>query len=333
MLNANPRWMQPPKTLDDPGRICHKRRMKWIEAKVIYQGRDMALGTELIANAFDELGIQGVVMEDPDLAPAEGWGADSLGPPLHHSVAGYMVDNESRPGRCQRLEAALAKLAEPLALHYQIRYRGLDEEDWAESWKAYFWPERITEKIVVKPTWRTYTAQPQEVVIEIDPGMAFGTGTHPTTAMCLELIETHLTPGGWLLDVGTGSGILMVAAVRLGARFVAGVDNDAAAVVIARRNLLQNRIEPTTFGLCVTHLVSSLAGHFDVVVANILSEVILALLDDVLRVMRPGSLLICSGIIAKNCPAVLNKLKRCGFEVVARLSRQEWVAIAAVHGD
>ena len=94
--------------------------MKWIEAKVIYQGRDMALGTELIANAFDELGIQGVVMEDPDLAPAEGWGADSLGPPLHHSVAGYMVDNESRPGRCQRLEAALAKLAEPLALHYQI---------------------------------------------------------------------------------------------------------------------------------------------------------------------------------------------------------------------
>jgi ribosomal protein L11 methyltransferase len=124
-----------------------------------------------------------------------------------------------------------------------VTYARIDEQDWAEAWKAYFWPEKITDLIVVKPSWREYPAEPQEIVLEIDPGMAFGTGTHPTTSLCIRMIQTHLKPGDAFLDVGTGSGILMIAAAKLGAGTVCGVDNDEVAVTVAEKNLLANHID------------------------------------------------------------------------------------------
>ena len=174
------------------------------------------------------------------------------------------------------------------------------DEDWAHAWKAFFYPERVGRHIVVKPTWRDYTPQPGDKVLEIDPGMAFDTGTHPTTSLCIGLMEKHLRPGGSFLDVGTGSGILMAAAAKLEAGRGLGIDNDPLAVEIAGNNLRLNGADPEKFTVATGDLVSVVTGSYDLVAANILSEVIVRLLDDLPEKTTPGGIVITSGIIEKN---------------------------------
>ena len=186
----------------------------------------------------------------------------------------------------------------------------------------------ITQTLTVKPTWQPYHPQDQETVLEIDPGMAFGTGTHATTALCIRMIEAYLKQGDRFLDVGTGSGIQMVASAKLGASRVWGTDIDTLAVEIARNNLLLNQIEPDRFQVLAADLIRGVKGQFDLVSANILSEIILILLKDVHRIIKPGGMLICSGIIEKNKPAVVEKMMEKGFQIIETLSREEWVAIA-----
>ena len=190
--------------------------MKWIEASVCYAAEDLRLAEDLIAHAFDRAGIPGVAMtvnEDP----AEGWAREFLPRPApEYRVTGYVADNEFAEETLQKLGEALGTLRLQ-GIEARLSSRLLDEEDWAESWKEFFYPEKLGERIVVKPSWRTYDAQPGDIIIELDPGMAFGTGTHATTRLCVRLIEAFFEPGKTFLDVGTGSGILMVAAHKLGA--------------------------------------------------------------------------------------------------------------------
>jgi ribosomal protein L11 methyltransferase len=157
--------------------------------------------------------------------------------------------------------------------------------------------------------------------------MAFGTGTHPTTALCIRMIQSHLNAGDAFLDVGTGSGILMIAAAKLGAGSVCGVDNDEVAVTVAEKNLTANRIP--RFSLSTANLVDGMDGRFDVVAANILAEVILELLPEVAAVLNEKGLLIASGIITAKQDAVLSGLHEQGFEVIEVLEQEGWVAIAA----
>jgi ribosomal protein L11 methyltransferase len=302
--------------------------MKWIAAVVIVDAEPIEWGVDLVSSLFDDLGLSGVMVEDPDLDPPEGWGEDALPKPEHHSVTGYFPQNGMLASNRLKLEQGLADLKQDQGVCCHIRYHEVDEEDWAESWKAYFWPEKLTDILVVKPTWREYAPAEGEIVIEIDPGMAFGTGTHPTTALCIRMIQKYLKPGDAFLDVGTGSGILMAVAARLGASRLCGIDSDSVACEIARQNLLLNQVDPDRFSVISGNLVDPVTEKFHLISANILSEVVLVLLDNVRHVIVPDGGLICSGIIEANQDQVIDKMKTTGFRIIDVHSKDGWVAIA-----
>jgi ribosomal protein L11 methyltransferase len=300
-----------------------------VAARVALEGADLGQAAECVAACFFDLGLKGVVMDDPELAPAEGWGSDPVTPPTEHAVTGYFEDDARTAERCRRLESALAGLAATTGLRHSIKYTRVDEADWAEAWKEFFYPETISPGMVVKPSWRDYAPRPGETVIEIDPGMAFGTGTHPTTVICLQLIEKYLRPAARFLDLGTGSGILMIAAARLGAGSVTGVDSDPTAVTVARNNLAANHVPPETARLITGSLVSAITGQFDLVAANILAEVIVALAPDLPEVLAPGACVICSGIIQSKAATAAASLKTAGLSILETRSQEEWVAMVA----
>ena len=301
--------------------------MKWIAAQITFGARNRELATDLIADIFYDLGLKGVVVDDPEMDPEQDWGDDAVPPPRQSGVTGYFADTPDAAGKCAALEAALEGLEKRTGIVGRPVYTRIAEADWAEAWKEYFWPERITDTIIVKPTWREYPAEKGEIVIEIDPGMAFGTGTHPTTALCIRMIERHLRAGGSVLDVGTGSGILMIAAAKLGAREICGVDIDSMAASVAEKNLKLNHI--AHFQIITGNLVDAVQGTFDLVVANILAEVILDLLPDATAKLDAKGLFVSSGIIAAKKEMVLAGLEENGLVVVDVLEKDGWVAIAA----
>ncbi|WP_419659719.1 PrmA1: ribosomal protein L11 methyltransferase [Desulfosarcina variabilis str. Montpellier] len=301
--------------------------MNWIAAKITFDAQDQALATDLIADIFYDLGIKGVVVDDPQMDPTQDWGENAVAPPKRPGVTGYFADTPKAAETCKTLEAALKDLQVRADIVSQATYTRVAEADWAEAWKEYFWPEEITDTIVVKPTWRDYPDDENKIIIEIDPGMAFGTGTHPTTALCIHMIEAHLQAGDTFLDVGTGSGILMIAAAKLGAHDLCGIDSDSMAVTVAEKNLKVNHIDH--FRLFTGNLVDAVHGTFDVVVANILAEVILELLSAVTTVLKQKGVFICSGIITAKKEAVMAGLKERGMIVIEVLKKEGWVAIAA----
>jgi ribosomal protein L11 methyltransferase len=219
----------------------------------------------------------------------------------------------------------------------------VDDEDWANAWKQYFKPVRITDRITIKPTWEEYEATPEELIIEIDPGMAFGTGTHATTSLCLQSLEKYIQSGMDVIDIGTGSGILSIGAVKLGAKHVLALDLDPVAIVSASENVALNKQEDH-----ITVIQSDLlqvlqrnddAIHHglgvtipvDLAVANILAEVILMFIDDVYQALKPGGIYITSGIIGKKRAEVERALEQAGFQLLQTIQDQDqdWVAITA----
>lgn len=302
--------------------------MRWIEAKIAFDHTDNGLAADLISDVFYDFGLQGVVVEDPGIEPEEDWAEDAVGRPAQHTVSGFFHKDSDADQRCQILEEKVRKLSGRLGFFYRITYKELDEQDWAHAWKAYFWPQKISPHLVVKPTWRDYQADGDEIVIELDPGMAFGTGTHPTTALCMTLIEKYLTPGDSFLDVGTGSGILMIAAAKLGAGRLCGVDKDAVAIEVAGQNLALNQVASRMFRLTTGSLVAEISDSYTFIAANIFSHVILELLKDISRVLRTGGIFVCSGIMAENKNSVLSAMKNLGFIILETAAQEGWVAIA-----
>jgi len=306
--------------------------MKYIEAKVKINNGDPILSEELIVSIFDDLNLQGVVIEDPNRRPVTAPGYTSL-KTVHHAVIGYFPANASGKRQCIALESALYDLKTFQYIDTAVFYDEIDEEDWAESWKAFFWPEKISDRIVVKPTWREYKPSLGEIIVEIDPGMAFGTGTHPTTTLCIRMLEKQLLPEQNILDVGTGSGILLIAAGKLGAGGGIGIDNDPVAIKVASSNLAQNHLDPAGFSVVAGNLIDAVNGRFDIVTANISTNVILELIIPLHRVIEPGGLFICSGIIETYEEKVTKRLQISGFQVVEKLSQGDWVCIAARMGS
>jgi ribosomal protein L11 methyltransferase len=302
--------------------------MKWIEVKIVFDARDQNLAREVISNLLFESELQGIVEEDPSLEPAEGWAEDSIGRPRQHAVIGYFPKDRQADVRCKVLENRLAVFKQNFALLYRLSYKELDEEDWAEAWKAFFKPQKIGRKIVVKPTWFEYSAGPGDIVLELDPGMAFGTGTHPTTALCINFIEDYLNKGDSFLDVGTGSGILMLAAVRLGAGFVCGLDKDPVAIEVAAANLELNGVDPRKFSLTTGNLLAEVKDKYDFIAANIFTHVILELMDNLHQALVKGGIFVCSGIFEKNKNLVIARMKKMGFEILEIREQEEWAAIA-----
>ena len=209
-----------------------------------------------------------------------------------------------------------------------VELSNVNQEDWESAWKQYFKPVHVTDRIVVKPEWEEYSPQEGEIVIEIDPGMAFGTGTHETTSMCINQIEKNLKAGDRVIDIGSGSGILSMASVLLGAEKATGVDLDPVAVRVALENVelnnLQDKIE-----ILHGNLTDVIREKADIVVANIMADIILILLEDVRAFIKDDGLFISSGIIQEKRAAVEARLLEKNFRIVEVETKGEWCAITA----
>jgi ribosomal protein L11 methyltransferase len=303
--------------------------MEWIEAKVDFDAESTVAAEELVAEVFYRFGVKGVVVEDPTMEAPVGTDVvleDEVLPTVN-AVSGYFPAAVFDQDQRRQFEIALEKLDGALRMRHRVFYRSVDEEDWAESWKAFFWPIKVSPRIVVKPSWRDYAPAGDEILLEIDPGMAFGTGTHATTALCLQLLEHHLRPGERLLDVGTGSGILITAAALLGAATVHGFDNDPVAVDVARQNLALNKVPTERCRVWEGDRLTDVTDSYDVVVANILAPVIIAMLPKVPVVLRPGGRFICSGILERQSAEVAAAAQPLGLQLIEAATRDEWVAL------
>ena len=303
--------------------------MKWIETVVIIKSENPEIALDLVSGLFMEYCLQGVVIEEPGRDPFADWGEDAIDASDRYAVKGYFPKDDKADIRLDEVRERLADLSEIGDFSYDIEYTEVDEEDWAESWKEFFWPEKISERIVVKPTWREYEPVGDDIIIEIDPGMAFGTGAHPTTALCIRMLEKHLKAGDSVLDVGTGSGILLAASAKLGAGFLHGTDIDDVAVIVARENLLLNKVAESSFLVEAGDLVDKISRQYDVAVANILAEVVVRLLDNLPARVKNGGMMIFSGIITERMEMVLEKIRAVGLEVLEVMEDGGWVAICA----
>lgn len=303
--------------------------MKWIEAKVGFDCTDTDTAVDVIAGVFFDLGLKGVVIDDPGLVPAEDWGEAPVERPEYPAVTGFLPVSSESLARCNNLQLQLKNLGERHRIVTRLRLREIDDDDWAESWKAFFKPVWISADMVIKPSWETVSVKPETIVIDIDPGMAFGTGGHPTTILSLRLIREHLKKGDAFLDVGTGSGILAIGAAKLGAGSICAIDIDETAVTVAADNFLRNAITRDRCRLIRGHLGAALKGQFDLVAANILTDVILDLLDDLQRVSKPEGIFVSSGIIPQHKERVLAALKNHQFDILAIDTLENWVGIAA----
>jgi ribosomal protein L11 methyltransferase len=301
--------------------------MKWIEVKIVFDSNDRQLAVDLISDLLYDLDFKGLVVEGPETEGFEDWGSNAV---THENdaVIGYLPFDDSLRRKSKTIEEGLQKLENQIGMTCRIFYTEVDEADWTESWKAYFRPEKITDQIVVKPTWKDYSTNDKEIIIEIDPGMAFGTGTHPTTRMCIVLLEKYLKRTDTFLDVGTGSGILMIAAAKLGAVNIWGTDNDAVAVDIARRNLIHNRIPESIFNVMTGNMVDKINKRFDLVAANLTAKTIMILLEDIQKVLMQDGILLCSGIIESDKNKILEKMRHVGLNVIETLADGDWISMA-----
>ena len=277
--------------------------MRW--AEIIIDAGPEAL--DAVGDALNAVGCAGFEVREAADPPA---------------VAGYLPVDDRLEGRLNRLKDALEQFevhgvsgaGTELTLHY------VEEADWANAWKAFFKPMRVGRHLVVTPPWETPDLGPDDIPIVIDPGMAFGTGSHPTTQLCLAGLEDFVRPGHSVADVGTGSGILAIAAAKLGAVSVIANDNDTLAVKIAQENADVNEVN-------VLAQESLPDGQYDVVVANILADVIIGLGPDLYERLLPGGTLIASGIIDTRAGGVQASLEALGLTHLETRRQGEWVAI------
>jgi len=240
-----------------------------------------------------------------------------------HSLIHVYIKQEKDALEC--VEFIKARL-DAEGIGYETSIVGVNEEDWANNWKQYYHTQRIGKRIVVTPSWEEYTPSGDDVQMRLDPGMAFGTGTHDTTRLCLELLEEVVTPETRILDVGTGSGILSVGGVLLGAPSALGVDIDPVAVKVANENAEINEVQDKTEFVC-GDLTDKVHGKFEIVTANIVADVIIRLLSTVKNYLLKGGVLIVSGIIDTRADEVENACHEAGFVTEKRLEHGGWVAI------
>lgn len=206
---------------------------------------------------------------------------------------------------------------------------GVNEEDWANSWKAYYKPLKIGERIVIVPAWEDYERQPEDVIVTMDPGMAFGTGTHETTRLVIGLLEKYTNQGQRVLDVGCGSGILAICASKLGAKECRAYDIDEVAVRVARENIVINGCENITCDQSdLLKQVELEGGQYDLVCANIVADIIIRMLPDVGKYMKNDAVLLASGIINERADDVMEAFDKFGFEIVEHVVDNGWCAFA-----
>lgn len=306
----------------------------WIEVRVLTNSEAL----EPISGIFYSLECKGVAIEDPQdiLGREQGpltWDFADINILEHkgeHAVVkAYFAEEDNIDEVISYVEEKIEEL-KSMGIDVglgKVESEKMYEEDWANNWKKYYKPAKVGERLVVKPIWETYEVKGDELVIELDPGMAFGTGDHETTKMCMQALEKYVKEDSIVFDVGCGSGILAIAAAKLGAKKAIGVDLDPVAVDSAKKNVEFNNLD--NIEILEGNLVEVIDAKADIVVANIIAEIICVLTEDVKRVLKGNGYFITSGIIHDRVDMVVSKLKSVGFEIIEINKDGEWNCIVA----
>ncbi|ANQ64409.1 50S ribosomal protein L11 methyltransferase [Staphylococcus equorum] len=305
--------------------------MNWTEISIIANHE----ATPIITNILEDFGSNGVVIEDSH--------------DLNHDFEDkygelYALNANDYPKQGVRLKAyfnelkytetfrkaLLNEISQVESLDnssFNYEEQMLQEQDWENEWKNYFHPFRASKQFTIVPSWETYQKEDDsELCIELDPGMAFGTGDHPTTSMCLKAIETYVEPSDSVIDVGTGSGILSIAAHLLGVKRIKALDVDEMAVKVAKENFMKNNCDKAIEAV-PGNLLTEETEKFDVVVANILAHIIEEMIEEAYNVLNKDGYFITSGIIEEKHEPIVNHMKRIGFEIVSINHDNSWVCI------
>ncbi len=300
--------------------------MHWLELTV----KAHPEAVESVSELLSRYTTGGVAIEEPIELIDEGQEYRvRQGQPV--TVHAYLpLDGQEEEAK-QRVTEGLWHLSS-LGAHFvgELHTRTVNEEDWANAWKDFFHVTHIGQRIVIRPSWRPYEPEPDDIVLTLDPGMAFGTGLHPTTRMCLELLEERTQPGMRVLDVGTGSGILALAAAKLGATHVDAIDNSSvateSALANAAMNGLQERIS-VVLGVLSEEEAARKQGQYDLVQANIIAHIIGSIAPQLAQVLTPAGTLIVSGIIEARRPDAEQPLLAAGLELVEQRQIDDWFAL------
>ena len=310
--------------------------MQWAEVSVDTSHE----ATELVSEILQELGAAGVVIEDPALLNeyirSGLWDYTDLKESEETEVVrvkAYWALDEELEGKLQRLAARL----DGMTAHGidtgagAVSWKAVADEDWAETWKEFFHTEKIGARTVIKPTWEEYEAGAGEIVVELDPGAAFGTGQHATTALCIRALEELVRPGMTVFDVGTGSGVLAIVAAKLGAKRVEAVDFDPVAVRVARENVRQNDVEDIV-RTGQSDLLKSVEGRADLIIANIIADIIVRLFGEVEAHLAPDGTMLLAGIIEDRLQDVVEAAALHGFAVEKIEQEKGWAAVIVKGG-
>ncbi|MBO1205085.1 MULTISPECIES: 50S ribosomal protein L11 methyltransferase [Staphylococcus] len=305
--------------------------MNWTEISITANHQ----AVPIISNILEEFGSNGVVIEDSqdlqngltdkfgeiyELNP-EDYPANGVRVKAYFNKIKYTQDFEHKLIRkIKSIEVLDAKL-------FEYEQQTIQEHDWENEWKNYFHPFRASEKFTIVPSWETYQKEDaNEMCIELDPGMAFGTGDHPTTSMCLKAIEKFVKPEDSVIDVGTGSGILSIASHLLGVKRIKALDVDEMAIKVAKENFEKNHCEAAIEAV-PGNLLTEETEKFDVVIANILAHIIEEMIEDAYNTLNKEGYFITSGIIVEKHEAILNQMKRIGFKINSINHDNGWVCI------
>ena len=309
--------------------------MKWSELCIHTTNE----AVEPISNILHEAGASGVVIEDPlelvrerENVFGEIYQLDPNDfPDEGVIVKAYLPVNSFLGETVDGIKELINNLVEydiDLGAN-KVTISEVNEEEWATAWKKYYHPVKISEQITIVPTWEEYTpVSSDEKIIELDPGMAFGTGTHPTTILCIQALEKRVKPGMHIIDVGTGSGVLTIAAAKYGAEEILALDLDEVAVNSAKINCKLNKVHDKVT-IKQNDLLKGVEAEADIIVANILSEVIVRFTDDVERLLKPGGLFISSGIIKQKRAEVEEAIVNSGLVIDEVVTMEDWVSITA----
>ena len=306
--------------------------MKWTE--VIIKTTEEA--SDAVSEMLSSIGAGGVVIEDPNeirrqiespnsLDYADQEFMDSLGTEV--TVKAYFNESMTPDELSELINEKVKFISKFLEVGKgYVGYKMVDDEDWSTAWKKYYKPFHISESVVIKPSWEEYEKQSGEIVIELDPGMAFGTGTHETTRLCSQLLEKHVRPGDKVIDVGCGTGILSIIAVKLGAAHAEAVDIDEVAVRVSRENCVINAVNDM---ISVSKgVLSDLEPQkADIMVANIIADVVIGISELVPNYLKRGGILLTSGIIKERKEDVIKAYTALGFQLINVEEMGEWVAI------